>query len=184
MIQFHSMESRELEHFLERHRSGFALRNEISLDVLLRQVLEKAFEFVPSESGSILLDDPRTKEQDRQANELVFIATFGSAAESLTGRSLSAKHGIAGRVYQTGMPYLSQNVNNDQFFFSKIDESTGHKSESIVAVPIYIGKDVCGVLELINRIDGRPFSDRDLTLLEIFAGYTNGARATTKLSSN
>jgi diguanylate cyclase (GGDEF)-like protein len=29
------------------------------------------------------------------------------------------------------------------------------------------------VLELINRIDGTPFSDRDKTLLEIFAGYTS-----------
>jgi diguanylate cyclase (GGDEF)-like protein len=173
MIQFHSIENGELEHFLERHKSGFALRSEIALDVLLRQVLEKAFEFVPSESGSILLDDPRTKEQEREHNELVFIATFGASAKPLIGQPLSARHGIAGRVYQTGMPYLSKNVKNDQFFFSKIDESTGHKSESIVAVPIYIGKDVCGVLELINRIDGTPFTDRDLTLLEIFAGYTS-----------
>jgi diguanylate cyclase (GGDEF)-like protein len=173
MIQFHSIENRELEHFLERHKSGFALRTEISLDVILRQVLEKAYEFVPSESGSILLDNPRTKVPEREENELVFIATFGSAAENILGMTLSARNGIAGRVYQTGMPYLSRNVRSDQFFFSKFDESTGHRSESIVAVPIYIGKDVCGVLELINRLDGTSFSEKELTLLEIFAGYTS-----------
>jgi diguanylate cyclase (GGDEF)-like protein len=29
------------------------------------------------------------------------------------------------------------------------------------------------VLELINRSDGRPFTEKDMTLLEIFAGYTS-----------
>jgi diguanylate cyclase (GGDEF)-like protein len=173
MIEIHSIENRELAHFLERHKSGYALQSEIALDVLLRQVLEKAYEFVPSDAGSILLDDPRTKQLDRQQNELVFIAAFGSAGSSLIGKALSARNGIAGRVYQTGSPYLSENVHSDRFFFSKIDESTGHRTESIVAVPIYIGKDVCGVLELINRVDGTPFTHRELTLLEIFAGYTS-----------
>jgi diguanylate cyclase (GGDEF)-like protein len=42
-----------------------------------------------------------------------------------------------------------------------------------VAVPVYIGKHVCGVLELINRREGKTFTRRDMTLLEIFAGYTS-----------
>ncbi|HWW60686.1 MAG TPA: sensor domain-containing diguanylate cyclase, partial [Thermoanaerobaculia bacterium] len=46
-------------------------------------------------------------------------------------------------------------------------------TQSLVAVPIYIGKHVCGVLELINRVDGGAFTPRDMTLLEIFAGYTS-----------
>ncbi|HEX9161272.1 MAG TPA: sensor domain-containing diguanylate cyclase, partial [Thermoanaerobaculia bacterium] len=41
------------------------------------------------------------------------------------------------------------------------------------AVPIYIGKNVCGVLELVNRLDGKAFNSKDMTLLEIFAGYTS-----------
>jgi diguanylate cyclase (GGDEF)-like protein len=76
-------------------------------------------------------------------------------------------------VYQTGVPHLSADVASDENFFGKIDEQTGFKTHSIVCVPIYIGKTVCGVLELINRSDGRVFTSRDLTLLEIFAGYTS-----------
>jgi diguanylate cyclase (GGDEF)-like protein len=173
MIQFHSLEIPQLERFLERHKAGLSLRNDIDLDLVLRQILEKAFEFVPSESGSILLDDPFRKVAARKDNELVFIATFGQSSRDLIGQRLSAQHGIVGRVYQTGTPYLSEDVSSDQFFYGQIDEKIGHLTQSLVAVPIYIGKHVCGVLELINRLDGHSFTHRDMTLLEIFAGYTS-----------
>ena len=107
MIQFHSLEIPQLERFLERHKAGLTLRSEVDLDLVLRQILQKAFEFVPSESGSILLDDPFRKVASRKDNDLVFIATFGQASRNLIGQRLSAKHGIVGRVYQTGTPYLS-----------------------------------------------------------------------------
>src|SRR5438105_308879 len=173
MIQFHSLEIPQLERFLERHKSGLPLRSDFDLDLILRQILQRANEFVPSESGSILLDDPFRKVAARRENELVFIATFGEAGRDLVGQRLSARFGIVGQVYQTGTPYLSANVREDTFFYPEIDEKLGHKTHSAVCVPIYIGKHVCGVLELINKLDGRPFSDRDKTLLEIFAGYTS-----------
>jgi len=173
MIQFHSLEIPQLERFLERHKSGLPLGSEVDLDLVLREVLQKAFEFVPSESGSILLDDPIRKVASRKDNELVFIATFGETSRQLIGQSLSAQHGIVGQVYQTGTPYLSPDVDSDQNFYKQIDQQLGHKTLSLVAVPIYIGKHVCGVLELINRLDGKSFTQRDMTLLEIFAGYTS-----------
>src|SRR5205085_8854994 len=48
MIQFHSLDIPQLERFLERSRSGFSLRGEgVDLDLVLRQILQKAYEFVP-----------------------------------------------------------------------------------------------------------------------------------------
>src|ERR1700686_3257318 len=173
MIQFHALEIPQLERFLERQKAGLSLKSDIDLDLILRQILQRANEFVPSESGSILLDDPFRKVAARRENELVFIATFGEAGRDLVGQRLSARFGIVGQVYQTGTPYLSANVREDTFFYPEIDEKLGHQTHSAVCVPIYIGKHVCGVLELINKLDGRAFSDRDKTLLEIFAGYTS-----------
>lgn len=173
MIQFHSLETPQLERFLERQKAGLSLRHEVDLDLVLRQILQKAYEFVPSESGSILLDDPFRKVASRKENELVFIATFGDSSADLVGRKLSAQHGIVGRVYQNGTPYLSADVAKDPNFYGTIDADLGHKTHSVVAVPIYIGKHVCGVLELINRLEGKTFTRRDMTLLEIFAGYTS-----------
>ncbi|MGA8806897.1 MAG: sensor domain-containing diguanylate cyclase [Thermoanaerobaculia bacterium] len=173
MIQFHALEIPQLERFLERQKAGLSLKSDIDLDLILRQILQKANEFVPSESGSILLDDPFRKVATRRDNELVFIATFGHASRNLIGQRLSAKFGIVGQVYQTGTPYVSADVKEDDFFYAEFDEQLGHKTHSIVCVPIYIGKTVCGVLELINRLDGNIFTERDKTLLEIFAGYTS-----------
>jgi len=173
MIQFHSLENPQLERFLERHKAGLSLKDEVDLDLVLRQILQKANEFVPSESGSILLDDPFRKMASRGENELVFIATFGEASRDLVGHRLSAQHGIVGRVYQSGTPYLAGDVEKDPNFYGEIDERIGHKTHSVVAVPVYIGKHVCGVLELINRLEGKSFTRRDMTLLEIFAGYTS-----------
>jgi len=173
MIQFHSLEIPQLERFLERHKSGLSLGADVDLDLVLREILKKAYEFVPSQSGSILLDDPLGKTPTREDNELVFIAAFGDAARDLIGQRISAKNGIVGQVYQNGAPHLSADVDTDKHFYRDIDEKLGHKSHSIVAVPIYIGKTVCGVLELINRLDGKTFTKRDMTLLEIFAGYTS-----------
>jgi len=173
MIQFHSLETPQLERFLERHKAGLSLKDDVDLDLVLRQILQKAYEFVPSESGSILLDDPFRKVASRRENELVFIATFGDASHNLVGQRLSAKHGIVGRVYQSGTPHLSADAQTDQYFYNNIDEQIGFTTHSIVAVPIYIGKHVCGVLELINRLEGKTFTRRDMTLLEIFAGYTS-----------
>jgi len=173
MIHFHALEAPQLERFLERQKSGMSLKHEVDLDLLLRQILQKAYEFVPSESGSILLDDPFRKVPARKDNELVFIATFGDSSHNLVGQRLSALHGIVGRVYETGTPYLSADVEKDRYFYPEIDEQIGHKTISVVAVPIYLGKTVCGVLELINRLEGNAFTRRDMTLLEIFAGYTS-----------
>ncbi len=173
MIEFSSLEPAQLERFLERQRAGLSLQSGVDLGLVLRQILERAFEFVPSESGSILLDDPFRKLPARGDNELVFVAAFGSASRELIGRRLSAVHGIVGQVYQFGTPHLSADVEDDAFFYREIDEQLGHKTHSIVAVPIYIGKHVCGVLELINRLEGKAFTSRDMNLLEIFAGYTS-----------
>jgi diguanylate cyclase (GGDEF)-like protein len=173
VIQFHALEIPQLERFLERQKSGLSLQRDIDLDLVLRQILQKANEFVPSESGSILLDDPFRKVASRRENELVFIATFGDSSRDLIGQRLSAQHGIVGQVYQNGTPYVSADVQSDDNFYPEIDEQLGHKTQSVVCVPIYIGKHVCGVLELINKADGETFTERDKTLLEIFAGYTS-----------
>ncbi len=162
----------QLELFLERRRrsrdEGDSLSDETSLGANLIAILDKANELVPSDAGSLLLDDPTVKVGARSANELTFIAAFGEKADLLIGRKIKAAEGIAGRVYLTGETHQAGDAHKDRFFHSGVDEATEFETKALVAIPIKLGDEVCGVLELI-RDD--PYGETDCELLNIFAGY-------------
>jgi diguanylate cyclase (GGDEF)-like protein len=167
----HVLAARAMDPFLERRRASLALPDEVSLGENLAAILSKANEFVPSAAGSILLDDPRGKTQHQNSNNLTFVTAFGERSAALLGRAIPCDRGIAGHVYMTGLPYRSSDVAGDRLFFSKMDEITEYSTQSLVAIPIRIGSEVCGVLELINRQGEDLYSDHDRNLLQIFAGY-------------
>jgi diguanylate cyclase (GGDEF)-like protein len=171
-LRIFSLDGPHLERFLQRQKAGSALP-EIDLSLQLCQILERACQLVPSESGSIFLDDPLRKTDRRRNNELYFVAAFGAAAAALPGRSISASKGIVGRVYRTGEPRLSADVSSDPDFAGTWDKETGHETRCVLAVPITIGSTVCGVMELVNSRNGETFTETDLALLEIFARYTS-----------
>jgi diguanylate cyclase (GGDEF)-like protein len=161
----------QLERFLERRRAGPSFPLELSLAENLVEVLRRANGFVPSAAGSILLDDPSQKQDDRRHNNLTFIAAFGDKADCLVGQTITADQGIAGRVYLTGEAYVTPNAAKDRFFYRAMDEQTRYQTQSLIAIPVRIEHEVCGVLELINRRDAPGYSQQDRNLLEIFAGY-------------
>jgi diguanylate cyclase (GGDEF)-like protein len=168
---YHCLDHFQLERFLERRRANPQFPLELSLAENLLEVLRRANSFVPSAAGSILLDNPAEKREDRHQNVLTFIATFGDKAEELIGQTLPADRGIAGRVYLTGQAYATPQARADRFFYRAVDDRTSYRTESLIAIPVRIEQEVCGVLELINRLDTRGYSEADRNLLEIFAGY-------------
>ena len=167
---YHSLDHVKLEKFLERRRAN-PTSFELSLADNLIEVLRRANGFVPSAAGSILLDNPSEKHDDRRRNLLTFIAAFGEKSEALVGQTIPADQGIAGRVYLTGEAYVTPNAPTDRFFYRRMDEQTRYQTHSLIAIPIRIEQEVCGVLELINRRNAPGYSQEDRNLLEIFAGY-------------
>lgn len=157
--------------FLERRRATLAFATEMNLAENLAEILRKANEFVPSSAGSILLDNPLEKQPDRGKNRLTFVAAFGERADELIGREIPGDQGIAGHVYVHGSAYHTSDTNGDRHFFSGMDKAIDYQTRSLVAVPVRIEQEVCGVLELINRQGADDYSDEDLNLLRIFAGY-------------
>src|ERR1700693_356526 len=153
LLPVHTLDNRRLENFLERHKAYYAYSGEIDIDIFLGEILQKANEFVPSEAGSILLDDPLTKNtEDRMENELVFIATFGADAETRLARRIKARVGIAGHVYSTGVTYMTEDVIEDPYFYPTLDPPGGCRTR----------EGPCGLL---------PTQAEDGRLLEIFAAY-------------
>jgi diguanylate cyclase (GGDEF)-like protein len=163
----------QLSPILDRKRNPGATRHipNIPLKALLTNILEKANDFVPSESGSILLDDPLQKRADTDLQELVFVCSFGPAAYRIVGERIPADSGIAGNVYQTGVSIMTNNSYQYPEFSDRYDRKLGYRTESVLCVAIRIGNSICGVIELLNKRDRQDYEDSERGLLEIFAQY-------------
>ncbi|MEM6455739.1 MAG: sensor domain-containing diguanylate cyclase, partial [Acidobacteriota bacterium] len=170
-VDIHVLEAARMDDFLARRRATMGFPAEVNLAENLAAILHKSNEFVPSQAGCILLDNPLDKLPDKTRNQLTFVAAFGDKSRELIGRGIPASTGIAGQVYTSGAPYHSDDVRADSFFNDGVDRDTTYRTESIVAIPIQIEQEVCGVLELINRQGAVAYSDQDRNLLHIFAGY-------------
>ncbi len=171
--EVHSLPLGDLEPFLDRKRySAFAM-SQLQLPTFLGEILRKANDFVPSEAGSILMDRPIERGETPSEILLYFVAAFGPSGSALLGKSLRADRGVVGNVYRSGEPYLMSDPENDPNFYSKFDEDHEFQTTGVVAVPVRIERTVCGVLELLNRSDGKPYTERNMQMLEIFARYTS-----------
>jgi diguanylate cyclase (GGDEF)-like protein len=163
----------ELEPFLERYRHDTGVPDAMDAASFIQEVLERANAFVPSQAGSVLLDHPFERAGDSVGGALYFIAAFGPSSDPLLGVSIPTSEGVVGHVYRNGESHLVADSRTDPYFYPRFDESHAFRTDSLLAVPIRIENSVCGVLEMVNRLDGRPFDERDRALLEIFAAYTS-----------
>jgi diguanylate cyclase (GGDEF)-like protein len=151
-LDIRTLAPEEISRFLMRtRRDRDPERYEVRLDEHLREVLQRADDFVPSEAGAILLDDPRAKLAGGHAR-LTVIASFGQA--QALGTRVPADQGLVGKIYSRGQPLVA---------------------DGVVGVPVVLGESICGVLELRARRGGEGYSPRDLELLRIFAAYISSS---------
>ncbi|MHB8880327.1 MAG: sensor domain-containing diguanylate cyclase [Thermodesulfovibrionales bacterium] len=154
----------------KKHRTSV---RDVDLNAVLGEILTWANRLVPSESGSVLLDDPDLKWDDRKKEgRLYFAACFGKGSSQLVNTFLSSTWGIAGKAYSLGKPYISRDVLNDSTFYPEVAERIRYRTRSIICAPLLIEGSTIGVIELINRKDAPKYTREDLALLKIFAGYT------------
>jgi diguanylate cyclase (GGDEF)-like protein len=146
---------------------------DVRLDGALREILERANDFVPSEVGGILLDDPRAKLAGSPAPRLTFIAAFGPGVEHIVGKRIPSDRGFAGKIYSSGRPGQSDTLKPDDPLTEVAP--AGSPIRSLLGVPIVVGESICGVLQLGNRRSGGPYSPRDKELLRIFAAYMSSS---------
>jgi hypothetical protein len=110
----HLAEDAIIERILQRKTRTTFPAGEVDLREVLREILLRANEFVPSDSGSILLDDPLLKPAKKSEGRLYFMACFGAGSAALAGTHLPDDVGIVGATYQGGAPYLSKDISRDE----------------------------------------------------------------------
>ena len=160
--------SAKLAHFLKReHRSSTVA--DLDLDRIFRELLQRANDFLPSQAGTIYLDDPLDVDESGKRLSLVVIAGFGPKSDDLMEERFSSDKGIIGEVYRTAKPYSSSEPLSDPIFRSGPGLRIGFNIDSVVSAPLIAEGRIIGVIELLNHASGKGYSEADLALLGIFA---------------
>lgn len=125
-------------------------------------IMEQIRELLGVEEGSLLLLDDAT-------NELVFAYTIGPFGDRLLGQRLPNGTGLVGYVATHGESVIVNNAPNDPRFYAATDMATGFVTRDILAVPLRGMGGLQGVIEVMNRRDGRQFTEEDQRALEAVA---------------
>lgn len=132
------------------------------LDKLLELIIESAASVVKAKAASLLLVEAKS-------NTLYFQVATGEKKNEVKDYRVKMGQGIAGHVALSGEPLLIEDVSKDPRWYKEISESLGLETQSIACVPLRLGKEIIGVVQLIDKEDGRPIKSIDMTLLDEFA---------------
>lgn len=136
-----------------------AINSSLRPKEILKIIMEKTADFVKAEGWSILL-------LDKEKEELVFEAAAGEAGQKLIGIRLKINQGVAGWVARTGKPLIVEDVTKDPRFYDGVDKKTKFITKSILCVPMKSGNEILGVVEVVNKVGGEPFTKDDLEIFE------------------
>ena len=153
---------------------GRTLTSTLDLPSLLTQVLDNAVDIINCEAGTLFLVDEDT-------GELIFEVVTGPVADELVGQRLAPGTGHVGHAVNTGQPAIVNEVNRTTEWARNSDDTTGFQTRDLLLVPMVVKDIVIGVIEVINRRDGAPFTQDDQDLLTAFASQAGIALENARL---
>jgi len=136
---------------------------ELSLEVVLRSAMDAAADALNAEACSILLHT--------SPGRLTFHMVDGPQSQGLTRAELPVDDSsIAGWVANHQEPLVLADAYRDSRFNPAYDRRTGFRTRSILCVPLRARGEQVGVVEVLNRRDGKPFDGQDLEFGQAVAG--------------
>ena len=138
------------------------LSSTFDLEELIRRVMETSQRVMNSGASNVMLINKET-------GFLECKVALGEVGEQLKRDfTLELGQGIAGWVAKHGESLVVPDVRKDKRFYSGVDLQTGFVTKSILASPLIVQGKVIGVAEVINRADGKSFTEDDCKLFETF----------------
>lgn len=150
------------------------ITSEADLIKLLDNTMHYAIHLAQARDGSVLL-------LDQESNELVFAVVHGDKRGELRGYRLPADTGIAGWVATHRAPVIANQARQDARFSPHVDEVFGFVTRSLLCVPMIAHNRVIGVIEVLNKDAGAPFTEADVNLLRILGSIAAAALETLRV---
>ena len=156
---------RNAEHDLRElhllYQVGQALATNLDLPSLLDDIKRRIPEVMGAERCSIML-------LDEQAHELILHAIDTHTGEPKEFR-IPTDRGIAGWVATNGIGQIVNDVEQDPRWFDGVARDIDFVTKSILCAPMQRGDRVVGVMQVLNKRSGEPFTEQDLRLLTTLA---------------
>lgn len=156
---------RELARTTQLFEISLEMNSTIRKRDLLRKIMETTARLMDAEASSVILVDPNT-------GELYFELATGSKGDEVREIRLNPGEGIAGWVAEHGQPLKIDDAVSDPRWSSKVSSRVDYPTRNMLCVPIFSKGAVIGVLQVLNKRGGRPFTDRDAQLLQSVASPT------------
>ncbi|MEE8219061.1 MAG: GAF domain-containing protein, partial [bacterium] len=134
---------------------GLLITSSLDLDEVLTRAMDLSRRVMEADACSLML-------LDEDAGQLVFRVALSDVGDQIKERRLPVGQGVAGWVADTGEPAIIPDAYADERFDRSYDEATGYRTRSILCVPLTVHDRLIGVSQLINKLDGEPFTDEDL----------------------
>ena len=150
-------------------RSQEMINSTIHLDTLIDYLMGLAKKITDSEAASAIL---------LEGDKMYFASASGTKGSEIKKVYLDINEGIAGWVLKHGEAVLIEDVTKDRRFSSRADVISGFETRSILAVPLDVDEKIIGVVEAVNKKNGKEFDDNDIRLLNSLA--TSAAMAISK----
>lgn len=148
---------RERERVRSLREVGLLLDSTVPRDELLRRVLAAAARVTLAERATLYL-------VDEGGTTLSSHATEGGGTQRIV---LHMGEGIAGTAASERRSIAAPDAYGDPRFAQSWDQRTGFRTRSNLASPLLApGGHVVGVLQVLNRGDGGPFDQDDVSMLE------------------
>jgi PAS domain S-box-containing protein len=165
-------EQKRIEAELDRHSRQLTALDQMArvvtasleLEVVLNRVIAETRPLLKAEGISVLLLENQ--------KELVFAAVSGVGAEGLRQQRIPANVGVAGEAIQTGNSIRVRKSAERQLIYRDIEKSSGYHTQSLLAVPLALGKTIIGVMEAVHH-KADAFSADDLSTLESAANWAS-----------
>ncbi|XP_059055124.1 probable 3',5'-cyclic phosphodiesterase pde-5 [Achroia grisella] len=161
----------------ERNMSDFLLdvvraifEEMVSLDQLIKRILEFAQKLVNADRASLFLVDYRNFELVSTVFDLKYEPGQDRDMEKKEIR-MPINRGIAGHVALSGETMNIPNAYLDNRFNREVDEATGYKTISILCMPIKVEGKVIGVVQMVNKRNDDNFGHDDEVAFEIFSTF-------------
>jgi signal transduction histidine kinase len=153
---------RSLRELANLHEGLQAITSSLDMEHVLNNILTKAAAVSGAQIGSVML---------LEDGHLVVRATFGTDGPTAQTLILGIGDGIAGKVVQTKKPILANDVQKHPSF--RPGPPGGIVPKALLCVPMSLGEDVIGVINLSNYLRTDVFEQESVRVVTALASQTS-----------